>query len=241
MRNGALTCSPKFISSFNVWCWGQDAASKPHHCANTNVGGKHYRHMNDINLKIVKRGLRTIIYKIRNASLILFGLTLLIFIIGESFTNEESSSWTAIVYVFIFSIATLLVALLLTIALFYRQHIANISINNDRIIFASKQKTIKLNQLQILLNSDTFEFENAKVKSDGIHRILMTGNQVVSESLPPEQNEWELILTKENRKELLELKNADVALTPMFSSRPILMESPTRLLKAIADFGHGWG
>jgi len=35
-----LTCSPKFISSFNVWCRGQDAASKPHHCANTNVGGK---------------------------------------------------------------------------------------------------------------------------------------------------------------------------------------------------------
>jgi hypothetical protein len=37
LRNGALTCSPKFISSFNALCWGQDAASKPHHCANTNV------------------------------------------------------------------------------------------------------------------------------------------------------------------------------------------------------------
>jgi hypothetical protein len=37
LRNGALTCSPKFISSFHVCCRGQDAASKPHHCANTNV------------------------------------------------------------------------------------------------------------------------------------------------------------------------------------------------------------
>ena len=37
MHNGALTCSPKFISSFNILCRGQDAASKPHHCANTNV------------------------------------------------------------------------------------------------------------------------------------------------------------------------------------------------------------
>jgi hypothetical protein len=42
LRNGALTCSPKFISSFNVSCRGQDAASKPHHCANTNVVGNDY-------------------------------------------------------------------------------------------------------------------------------------------------------------------------------------------------------
>ena len=220
---------------------GQRRASKTQAVINTNVGGKHYRHMNDINLKIIKRGLRTITYKIRNASLILFGLTLLIFIIGESFTNEASSSRTAIAYIFIFSIATLLVALFLTVTLLYKQHIANISINDDSIIFASKQKITKLNQLQILLNSDTFELENARKKSDGIHRILMTGNLVVSESLPPEQNEWELILTKKNRKELLELKNTDVTLTPMFNNRPILMESPARLLRAIADFGHGWG
>jgi hypothetical protein len=30
----------KVLSSFNVLCRGQDAASKPHHCANTNVGSK---------------------------------------------------------------------------------------------------------------------------------------------------------------------------------------------------------
>ncbi len=29
--NGAVTCCPKFISSFNVWCRGQDAASEAHH------------------------------------------------------------------------------------------------------------------------------------------------------------------------------------------------------------------
>ena len=33
----------KVLSSFNVWCRGQDAASKPHHCANTNVGGKAFK------------------------------------------------------------------------------------------------------------------------------------------------------------------------------------------------------
>ena len=29
--NGAVTCNPKFISSFNVLCRGQDAASEAHH------------------------------------------------------------------------------------------------------------------------------------------------------------------------------------------------------------------
>jgi hypothetical protein len=29
--NGAVRCSPKFISSFNVLCRGQDAASEAHH------------------------------------------------------------------------------------------------------------------------------------------------------------------------------------------------------------------
>ena len=48
MRNGALTCSPKFISSFNVWCRGQDAASKPHHCANTNVVCNPYRQLSKL-------------------------------------------------------------------------------------------------------------------------------------------------------------------------------------------------
>ena len=38
--NGAVRCNPKFISSFNVWCRGQDAASEAHHCRNTNVSGK---------------------------------------------------------------------------------------------------------------------------------------------------------------------------------------------------------
>jgi hypothetical protein len=39
LLNGALTCSRKFISSFNALCRGQDAASEAHHCANTNVVG----------------------------------------------------------------------------------------------------------------------------------------------------------------------------------------------------------
>jgi hypothetical protein len=29
--NGAVTCVPKFISSFTVWCRGQNAASEAHH------------------------------------------------------------------------------------------------------------------------------------------------------------------------------------------------------------------
>jgi hypothetical protein len=37
LRNGAVTCKFKVLSSFNVWFRGQDAASKAHHCANTNV------------------------------------------------------------------------------------------------------------------------------------------------------------------------------------------------------------
>jgi hypothetical protein len=37
--NGAVRCNPKFISSFNVWCRGQDAASEAHHWRNTNVVG----------------------------------------------------------------------------------------------------------------------------------------------------------------------------------------------------------
>ena len=53
LRNGALTCSPKFISSFNVWCRGQDAASKPHHCANTNVGSKLFRTMKQLQTTIL--------------------------------------------------------------------------------------------------------------------------------------------------------------------------------------------
>lgn len=197
--------------------------------------------MNDINLKIIRRGLRTITYKIRNASLILFGLALLVFLIGVSITNETSSLGMAIAYTFIFSIVMLFVALLLSGCLLYKQHIADISINDENIIFSSKLRTTKLSRLQILLNSDIFEFENAKVKPDGIHGILRTGNQVVSEDLPPEQNQWELILTKKNRRELLALKNKDVTLTPMFKKRPLLMESPTRLLSTIAYFAHGLG
>jgi len=40
-----VRCRPKFISSFNVLCRGQDAASKPHHCANTTVGGNRKKAM----------------------------------------------------------------------------------------------------------------------------------------------------------------------------------------------------
>jgi hypothetical protein len=29
--NGAVRCNPKFISSFNALCLGQDAASEAHH------------------------------------------------------------------------------------------------------------------------------------------------------------------------------------------------------------------
>jgi hypothetical protein len=32
----------KVLSSFNALCRGQDAASKPHHCANTNVVGNFF-------------------------------------------------------------------------------------------------------------------------------------------------------------------------------------------------------
>ena len=34
---GAVTCCPKFISSFHVWFRGQDAASEAHHSRNTHV------------------------------------------------------------------------------------------------------------------------------------------------------------------------------------------------------------
>jgi hypothetical protein len=37
LRNGAVTCKLKVLSSFNVCSRGQYAASKAHHCANTNV------------------------------------------------------------------------------------------------------------------------------------------------------------------------------------------------------------
>lgn len=134
----------------------------------------------------------------------------------------------------------LVVTLLLTITLFYKQTIGNIAINDDGIVFTNNEKTIKLNQLEILLNSDTFELETAKKNADDIYKILMTGNRIVSSDLPSEQNEWELILTRENKKELLVLKNRNVVLTPQFDSRPILMESPGRLFKTIAEFGRGW-
>ncbi|HZX75397.1 MAG TPA: hypothetical protein VFE57_13305 [Cyclobacteriaceae bacterium] len=196
--------------------------------------------MDNVELKIIKRGLRTAIYKTRNASLILFGLTLLIFLVGESVTDEASASRTMITYVLIISIAILVVALLLTITLFYRRTIGHVTINDDSIFFTDKEKTIKLNKLQIVLNSDTSELENAKKNADDIYKILMTGNRIVSEDLPAEQNGWELILTKENKEELLGLKNESVVLTPQFDSRPVLMESPGRLLKTIAEFGRGW-
>jgi hypothetical protein len=40
-----FSVSYKFISSFNVWSRGTDTFSKTHHCANTNVGGKHFGQM----------------------------------------------------------------------------------------------------------------------------------------------------------------------------------------------------
>jgi hypothetical protein len=36
---GAVTCCPKFVSSFHVWFRGQDAASEAHHSRNTHVVG----------------------------------------------------------------------------------------------------------------------------------------------------------------------------------------------------------
>jgi hypothetical protein len=197
--------------------------------------------MKKVELKIIKRGLRTAIYKIRNASLILFGLTLLIFLIGESITSETSPSRTMIAYIFIISVAILFIALLLTIALYYTHTIANIAISDDGILFTSDTKTIKLNELKILLNSDSFELETAKKNADDSYKILRTGNRISSDDLPSEHEGWELILTKENKMKLLGLKNKNVVLTPQFDRRPILMESPGRLLKTIAEFGRGWG
>jgi hypothetical protein len=37
LLNGGVTCKFKVLSSFNVSFRGQGAASKAHHCANTNV------------------------------------------------------------------------------------------------------------------------------------------------------------------------------------------------------------
>jgi hypothetical protein len=197
--------------------------------------------MENVELKIIKRGLRTAVYKIRNASLILFGLTLLIFLIGESITSETSPSRTMIAYIFIISVAILFIALLLTIALYYTHTIANIAISDDGILFTSDTKKIKLNELKILLNSDSFELETAKKNADDSYKILRTGNRISSDDLPSEHEGWELILTKENKMKLLGLKNKNVVLTPQFDRRPILMESPGRLLKTIAEFGRGWG
>ncbi len=197
--------------------------------------------MENVELRIIKRGLRTAIYKIRNASLILFGLTLLIFLIGESITSETSPSRTMIAYIFIISVGILFIALLLTIALYYTHTIANIAISDDGILFTSDTKTIKLNELKILLNSDSFELETAKKNADDSYKILRTGNRISSDDLPSEHEGWELILTKENKMRLLGLKNKNVVLTPQFDRRPILMESPGRLLKTIVEFGRGWG
>ena len=139
------------------------------------------------------------------------------------------------------SIAALVVTLLLSVILLFKRTVGNIAINGDIIFFTEKEKTIKLSKLQIILNADTFELENSKKNSKDRYRILRTGNRIVSEDLPSEQNEWELILTRENKKELLELENKNIILTPQFDSRPILMESPGRLFKTIMDFGQGWG
>jgi hypothetical protein len=48
LRNGGVTCKFKVLSSFNVWFRGQDAASKAHHCANTNVVGKLARQLRQL-------------------------------------------------------------------------------------------------------------------------------------------------------------------------------------------------
>jgi hypothetical protein len=43
---GAVTCCPKFISSFHVWFRGQDAALEAHHSRNTHVAGNFRKTMN---------------------------------------------------------------------------------------------------------------------------------------------------------------------------------------------------
>ncbi len=39
LRQAGLTRNPTFSYLYSVRCREQDAASKSHHCANTNVGG----------------------------------------------------------------------------------------------------------------------------------------------------------------------------------------------------------
>jgi hypothetical protein len=192
--------------------------------------------MDKIELKIIRAGFRAIIYKTRNASLIVFGLTLLIFMIGEFLINEMSAFRIIIVYSFIISVSALILTLLLTIVLFYKQSIGDITIYGDEILFKKKEQIVKLNHLQILLNSDEYEFNNVQKNSKNLEQILETGNRVISENLPAEQSKWEVVLTKANKKQLLQLKNVNISLTPQFKNRPLLMESPQRLLNSIGYY-----
>jgi hypothetical protein len=192
--------------------------------------------MDKIEFKIIRRGFRAFIYKTRNASLIVSGLTLLIFMIGQSLINEMSAFRIMIAYSFIISVSALIVALLLTTVLFYKQNVGNITIYGDEIHFTKKESIIELTDLQILLNADRHEFENAQNNSTDLEKILETGNKIISENLPAEQTNWEVVLTKANKKQLLELKNVNISLIPQFNNRPLLMESPQRLLKSIAYY-----
>ena len=47
---GAVTCCPKFISSFHVWFRGQDAASEAHHSRNTHVGSNAARPKKELSI-----------------------------------------------------------------------------------------------------------------------------------------------------------------------------------------------
>jgi len=196
--------------------------------------------LDNIELKIIKRGLRPVVYKTRNAGLILFGTALPVFLIGIAVTSETSPWRDAIAFIPTILITTLTIVLLSTIILLYKPTIGNIIIMDSDVAFTNKAGTIKLRELKILLNSDTFEFENVKKKTVDLYKIVGTGNRIASEDLPPEQNEWELILTKESKQGLLGLTNKRIVLAPQFESRPVLMESPERLLRTIAEWGRGW-
>jgi hypothetical protein len=97
----------KVLSSFNAWCRGQDAASKPHHCANTNVVGKPV--LGQREFQINERQMTNLISRLRldstqgNSKNIWLTFFLVLFLMMINFRALVIPIWTTILLTVIIS------------------------------------------------------------------------------------------------------------------------------------------
>ena len=183
-----------------------------------------------VKIKIIFKSNRETLRLIRTIISMIIGSGFITLVALKAFNGDEVN----FEYLWIGLCGAAIVALIISIRLKVQRAVGTLYINESktRLVVHGKEYS---GQLTILLNADTSELRSAKHNIQEIHRILSYGNFIVLEGDTKALTEFELILNKDQKKELVGLQHAGLNVVERFANRPFTHESPLQIIYSIAS------